>query len=193
MQSYNLVKDLIDKGIPVNVALFDLAKAFDKVCHRRLIVKLHAEGINNQVVGWIKAFLAERTQQVRKFKSHGMPVYSNSSPVKSSVQQCTILGPTLFNILIIDVPSVVHNYVNLYADDSKPIGGIKNQLDAYVFQCDINEHNNWANAWLLSSSTSKCHVLFGEKNLRFEYTLNDLPLEAVPKDRDLGVLVDEKI
>ena len=24
-------------------------------------------------------------------------------------------------------------------------------------------------------------------------TLNDLPLEAVPKDRDLGVLVDEKL
>ena len=32
-----------------------------------------------------------------------------------------------------------------------------------------------------------------KNNLHFGYTLNDLPLEAVPKDRDLGVLVDEKL
>ena len=44
LQSYNLVTDPIDKGIPVNFGLFDLAKAFDKVCYRRLIVKLHAAG-----------------------------------------------------------------------------------------------------------------------------------------------------
>ena len=46
----------------------------------------------------------------------------------------------------------------------------------------------------MSFNTSKCHVLhFGENNLCFGYTLNDLPLEAVHQDRDLGVLVDEKL
>ena len=49
LQSYNLVIDLIDKGIPVYVALFDLAKAFDRVCHKRLIVKLQSEIRNNNL------------------------------------------------------------------------------------------------------------------------------------------------
>ena len=137
LQSHNPVTDLIDTGIPIDVALFDLAKAFDRVCHRRHIVKLHAADINNQVVGWIKALLAERTQQVRIFTSHGMLIYSNSLLVKSGVLQGTILGPTLFNTFINDAPSVVHNYLTLYADDSKLIGGIRNQFDADIFQCNI--------------------------------------------------------
>ena len=54
LQSYNLVTYLINKGIPVDVAL---AKAFDRVCHRRPIVKLHTAEIYSQIVGWIKPFL----------------------------------------------------------------------------------------------------------------------------------------
>jgi len=100
LQSYNLVTDLRDKGVPVDVSLFNLAKTFDRVCHRRLIYKLHAAEINNKLVGWIKAFLAERTQQVRIFTSHGILIYSNSLLVMSGVLQGPILDPTLFNILI---------------------------------------------------------------------------------------------
>ena len=36
---------------------------------------------------------------------------------------------------------------------------MRNILDADVFQHEINELNNWSNAWLLSFNTSKCHVL----------------------------------
>ena len=37
------------------------------------------------------------------------------------------------------------------------------------------------------------HIHFGEKTTCFGYALNDLPLEAVPEDGDLGVLIDEKL
>ena len=62
-----------------------------------------------------------------------MLIDSNSSLVKSVVLQSTILGPTLFNIFIKDAPSTVHNYLTLHADNSKLIGGIRNQLDADGF------------------------------------------------------------
>ena len=123
-----------------------------------------------------------------------MPIYSSSLLVKNGVLQCTLLGLTLFNIFINDAPSIVHNYLAFYVDDPKLIGGIRNQLNADVFQNNINELNNWANAWLLSFNTSKCLVLhFGENNLHIGYTLNDLSLEALHKNRDLSVLVDEKL
>ncbi|XP_065557575.1 uncharacterized protein LOC136025471 [Artemia franciscana] len=193
-QYYNLVTDLIDKGIPVEVVLFDVAKAFDKVRHRRLIVKLHTARTNNRVVGRIKAFLAERTPTGQNIHISWNADLFKFIAIQEWCFQGTILCPTLFYIFINDAPSVVHDYLTLYADDLKLIGGIRNQLDADVYQRDINKLNNWANAWLLSFNTSKYHVLhFGKKNLRFGCTLNDLPLEVLPKDRDLGVLVDKKL
>ena len=46
----------------MDVALFYLTQAFDRVCQRRLILKLHSAERNNQIVGLIKASYAERTQ-----------------------------------------------------------------------------------------------------------------------------------
>ena len=88
-----------------------------------------------------------------------MLIYSDSLLVKSDMLQGSILGPTLFNIFMNDTPSVVHNYLTSYADDSKLIDGITKQLDGGVFQHNIKKVNNWANVWLLSFNTSKCHIL----------------------------------
>ena len=41
-----------------------LEKAFDKIPHRRLISKLYSYGINDNIILWIKAFLADRKQRV---------------------------------------------------------------------------------------------------------------------------------
>jgi len=37
---YNYVTNLLDQGFPVDIILLDLAKALDKVCHKRLQIKL---------------------------------------------------------------------------------------------------------------------------------------------------------
>jgi len=41
-----------------DTAVLDFAKAFDKVPHRRLLVKLKHYNLNQQVIGWIKSFLS---------------------------------------------------------------------------------------------------------------------------------------
>jgi len=46
------VTNYIDSGYPVDVICLDFQKAFDKVPHRRLIIKLEAHGIDGNILQW---------------------------------------------------------------------------------------------------------------------------------------------
>ena len=54
----------VDDGSPVDVVYLDFQKAFDKVPHQRLILKLKAHGIGNDVINWIEKWLTHRRQRV---------------------------------------------------------------------------------------------------------------------------------
>ena len=54
----------VDGGSPVDVVYLDFQKAFDKVPHQRLILKLKAHGIGNDVINWIEKWLTHRRQRV---------------------------------------------------------------------------------------------------------------------------------
>ena len=47
--------EIIDSGGSVDVAYFDYAKAFDKVSHRLLLIKLKAYGIDGKLFVWLSA------------------------------------------------------------------------------------------------------------------------------------------
>ena len=54
----------VDDGSPVDVVYLDFQKAFDKVPHQRLILKLKTHGIGNDVINWIEKWLTHRRQRV---------------------------------------------------------------------------------------------------------------------------------
>ena len=54
----------VDDGSPVNVVYLDFQKAFDKVPHQRLLLKLKAHDICNDVFNWIEKWLTHRRQRV---------------------------------------------------------------------------------------------------------------------------------
>ena len=54
----------IDEGSPVDIIYLDFQKAFDKVPHHRLLLKLKAHGIGDSVIDWIEQWLADRRQRV---------------------------------------------------------------------------------------------------------------------------------
>jgi ribonuclease P/MRP protein subunit RPP40 len=59
-----MVSEYIDEGLPVYVIYLDFQKAFDKVPHKRLMLKLNALGITGLIFIWIRDWLQDREQRV---------------------------------------------------------------------------------------------------------------------------------
>ena len=53
---------ILDNGGSIDMIYFDFMKAFDKVSHSRLILKLKSCGIGGVLLDWLKAFLTDRNR-----------------------------------------------------------------------------------------------------------------------------------
>lgn len=104
-----------DEGKPFDLLYLDFSKAFDKVCHKRLLVKLAAIGIGGKLLTWIQDWLANRKQRV---VIDGQ--YSEWVAVESSVIQGSCMGGIFFNIFIDDIDDAIYEAITRkFADDTK--------------------------------------------------------------------------
>ena len=131
LETFDTVSHALDSGNQVLIIFLDFAKAFDKVCHQSLLVKLKTYGFSVAIIKWIKDFLTDRKQRVVIGDNN-----SSWENVTSGVPQGSVLGPLLFVIFINDMPQVVKHILKLFADDSKLIGVIRNHADLDVLQED---------------------------------------------------------
>ena len=58
------LRKLLSKLVHLHVVYLDFQKAFDKVPHQRLLFKLKAHGIGNDVINWIEKWRTHRRQRV---------------------------------------------------------------------------------------------------------------------------------
>ena len=134
----------------------DIAKAFDSVCHNKLITVLSAYGFRGKILSWIKSFLSNRLQHVSINNQCSTPL-----PVISGVPQGSILGPLLFAIYNNDNVDITplsdsHNGLHLYADDAKFFDIDSNFIN---LQAALDKLSTWLQERQLDLAASKCDHL----------------------------------
>lgn len=179
----------LDDGYSVDVLYFDFTKAFDSVPHNRLITKLQGCGISGRLLAWLGNFLMGRKQKV---------VLSNCasewSCVTSGVPQGSVLGPTLFNVFVCDMPFYVNSALLQFADDVKMFRVIRNPQDFQLLQHDIDNLVDWSRLWQLKFNISKCNVLhLGRPHGFGEYLIDGTTISSNKVVKDLGVFIDDKL
>ena len=83
---------------------------------------------------------------------------SSWKPVKRGIPQGSILGPILFVIYINDMPEVVQNICELFADDAKLFRNVhlRDEDSNKAMQIDIDTLVAWSKRWQLPFNVGKC-------------------------------------
>ena len=172
----------IDVGSPVDIIYLDFQKAFDKVPHQRLLLKLKA---GDSITDWIEQWLTDRTQRVVVDGE-----VSNWKSVLSGVPQGSVLGPIVFLIYINDLDDSITSNVLKFADDTKLFRKVNTDGDKQHLQNDLDRLVKWSEKWQMLFNFGKCKCLHtGHGNLNINYKMGDTVLGTTVKEKDLGVTI----
>lgn len=193
-QLFEFVTDIFSNfnlSLQTDAIFIDLAKAFDRVPHQRLINKVKSLGLHPSIVTWIGLFLQGRTQQVRWGRA-----MSNLSEVVSGVPQGSVLGPLLFLIYINDLPNSIQSRIRLYADDIVLYRPIRENSDYLILQSDLMNIKRWCNVWQMEVNVKKSKFMtFSRANAQYCYTyvFGNSNLERVTTYKYLGVHLTQNL
>lgn len=119
---------------------------------------------------------------------------SQWAPVTSGVTLGSLLGPSLFTVFNNDLPeeTVDAVMVALYADDTKVYRRIKSMGGCISLQTTLTNLDEWSQCNNIRFNASECKALTvtRKKNpLTYNYHLNQVQLERVTNEKDVGVTV----
>ena len=162
----------------LQILYLDFVKAFDKVCHQKLLEKVRALGIGEKALRLLESYLF-----IRKQWTVVNGVLSNVENVQSGVPRGSKVEPMLFIISINDLPQQIMSMCIGYADDYNIIA--KNLV---ILQIDT--HGIWK--WCqdnMSLNLKKKTVHFKVSSI----VKTNQPTIQQAEVEDLGIIVSKSL
>jgi hypothetical protein len=176
----------MNAGVATDAVYLDISKAFDTIPHDKILYKLSALGINEDLFYWIRNFLKGRSQYVGLGSAKSKEV-----SVTSGVPQGSVLGPLLFLLYFENAGVNGETSLLKFADDSKLFG-----VNPLELQNDLNFFVETLEELGMSVAISKCYtVSFSCSSVPnpSEYFLHNQVINRVSGTRDIGVFVDQHL
>lgn len=179
----------IDNSGQIDAIFLDFSKAFDRVPHNKLILKLQRIGLPAVLVNWIADYLSNREQYVA-INDHK----SASLHVTSGVPQGSVLGPILFLIYINDIVNVIDSgvQIRLFADDCVLYREINCPSDQTELNNNLTNISKWCSMWGMMLNTDKCvymQLTRKERPLKHAYKIESDSLKEVTSYKYLGLTI----
>ena len=180
------VLDGLDDGLQTDTIYTDFEKAFDRVSHQRLLLKLDRYGLHERTLAFMRSYLVNRTQYVNFQRQFSAPYVVNSG-----VPQGSNLGPLLFLLQLDDIKHVItRSKFSKFADDLRLRKLIKSPTDCEDLQSDLDRIYEWSQENSLLFNIDKCKVMSFSRShnpILWTYTMNSLPLARITEVKDLGI------
>ncbi|GBO07200.1 RNA-directed DNA polymerase from mobile element jockey [Araneus ventricosus] len=171
----------------------DVSKAFDRMWHNGLIVKLINYQFPDYLIKIIQRFLSNRKFQVKINQ-----VLSSVGNIQAGTPQGSSLSPTLYNIFNSDFPRNDKVLNCLFADDSAILTqGSNTRFIIKTLQSQLECIEYWCTKWRVAINTDKTKaILFRKGHSRkvlktLSFMEEDLPWENQVKY--LGLILDSKL
>ena len=109
------IRKAMDKGEVTLMVMADFSKAFDTICFRTTLLKLHKLGFTKPSLKWPLSYLCDRCQFVQIDDKS-----SSCQTIAFGIPQGSILGPMIFNLYVSDLKDVIPASIKCsqYADDT---------------------------------------------------------------------------
>ena len=174
----------------------DILKAFDKVWHEGLLLKLKSNGISGHLLNLFSDFLDKRYQ--RTFLNGKS---SDWKRITARVPQGSVLGPLLFLIYVNDLADDIMSYVKLFADDTSVFNVVfDTDISAEPLNQDLGALQDWAYQWKMNFNPDPAkqaeQVIFSTKVFKVEHPaiyLGGSEVETVPHHKHIGLILDETL
>lgn len=169
----------------------DVEKAFDKIWIIGLIHKQISFGIPDALIHLIHSYLTGR-----QFVIHACNTYSTVRDILAGTPQGSLLGPTLFNLYMNDIPQTPHTFLSLFADDTAILSqGYNVSFILQALKIHLHELENWFSKWKIKINVTKSNaIIFSNSTKTYKpLTLAGDIINWSHTTQYLGVILDSRL
>ncbi|GAB0205341.1 mitochondrial enolase superfamily member 1 [Grus japonensis] len=185
---YDGMTGWVDEGRAVDIVYLDFSKPFGSVSHNILTSELRKCGLDEWTVRWVEKWLNGRAQRVVISGAE-----SSWRPVASPGDQYWVWSYSTYSSMTWMRGQSIPTF-SKFANDTK-LGGVADTPEGCAaIQQDLDRLESWVQRNLMKFHKGKCRVLhLGRNNPKHQYRLGFDLLGSSSAEKDLGVLVDNKL